>query len=503
MKVYLLGAGPGDPDLLTLKAAKILAQADVLVYDALANTRLLALARKDAEVIYVGKVAGNHALPQPKINELLIKKAKEGKVVARLKGGDPYIFGRGGEEAEALVQEHVPFEEVPGITSPIAAAAYAGIPLTHRDMVSSVTIITGHEKEDKEGSKLNWKAFAESGSTLVFVMGMRNLPNISKNLLAAGLAADTPAALIYRGTTPKQRSLVATISTLPERAAAEGFTNPSIIVVGEVVSLHATLNWFESKPLFGKSIVVTRAREQASQLVATLTELGADVIECPTIHIAPLPSTGNLDAAIRDLARFTAIIFTSQNGVRFFWERLGALGLDSRALGGKFIAAIGPGTAGSLSDKGIKADLVPERFVAESLVESLCARFAGKKPSILIPRAKEARDVLPKGLAEAGFDVHVVPTYETVSDESGVDLVLERLQEDTLSCITFASSSTVTNFLARIPKERVLSSNVKLAAIGPVTAATLEKEGLPCHIRPETYTIDALVQAVTLALSSH
>ncbi|MEE0815743.1 MAG: uroporphyrinogen-III C-methyltransferase, partial [Desulfovibrio fairfieldensis] len=310
MKVYLLGAGPGDPGLLTLKARDALAAADVVVYDALANDSLLGHARPDAELIYVGKVAGNHALPQHEINALLVRKAKEGNIVARLKGGDPYIFGRGGEEAEELLAAGVPFEEVPGISSTIAAPAYAGIPLTHRDFASSVTIITGHENPDKPGSVHNWQALARSASTLVFVMGMKNLPDIARNLLDAGLDPRTPAALIYRGTTPRQRSLVATLRELPQAAVDAHFTNPSVIVVGKVASLHDKLNWFEQKPLLGKSIVVTRAREQASGLARSLSGLGAEVIQCPTIEIRALPDYAELDAAVARLADYGWLIFT-------------------------------------------------------------------------------------------------------------------------------------------------------------------------------------------------
>lgn len=341
MKVYLLGAGPGDPGLLTLKARDALAAADVVVYDALANDSLLGHARPDAELIYVGKVAGNHALPQHEINALLVRKAKEGNIVARLKGGDPYIFGRGGEEAEELLAAGVPFEEVPGISSTIAAPAYAGIPLTHRDFASSVTIITGHENPDKPGSVHNWQALARSASTLVFVMGMKNLPDIARNLLDAGLDPRTPAALIYRGTTPRQRSLVATLRELPQAAVDAHFTNPSVIVVGKVASLHDKLNWFEQKPLLGKSIVVTRAREQASSLARSLSGLGAEVIQCPTIEIRALPDYAELDAAVARLADYGWLIFTSVNGVRHFWQRLEAAGKDSRALGACKVAAIG------------------------------------------------------------------------------------------------------------------------------------------------------------------
>lgn len=500
MKVYLLGAGPGDPGLLTLKARDVLAAADVVVYDALANDSLLGHARPEAELIYVGKVAGNHALPQHEINALLVRKAKEGNVVARLKGGDPYIFGRGGEEAEELLAAGVPFEEVPGISSTIAAPAYAGIPLTHRDFASSVTIITGHENPDKPGSVHNWQALAQSASTLVFVMGMKNLPDIARNLLDAGLDPRTPAALIYRGTTPRQRSLVATLRELPQAAVDARFTNPAVIVVGKVASLHGKLNWFEQKPLLGKSIVVTRAREQASGLARSLAGLGAEVIQCPTIEIRALPDSTELDAAVARLADYGWLIFTSVNGVRHFWRRLDAAGKDSRALGTCKVAAIGPATADALLERGIRPDFVPERYVAEGVVEGLLAREGGKLAGtrMLLPRAAKARDVLPVELGKAGAVVDVIPAYETVPAAGRKDEVLARLEEGSLSCVTFGSSSTVENFLSLIPAEKLKAHpETLLAAIGPVTAATLRKHGLNCHIQPGEYTIPALVDAIT------
>lgn len=501
MKVYLLGAGPGDPDLLTIKAREILAKADVIVYDALASVQLLRHCRKDAELLYVGKVAGNHALPQPEINALLIAKAREGKTVARLKGGDPYIFGRGGEEAQALLAAGIAFEEVPGISSTIAAPAYAGIPLTHRDLVSSVTLITGHEKAEKDHSSLNWQALAQSGSTLVFVMGMKNLPHISARLIAAGLDPQTPSALIYRGTTAAQRSLAAPLKDLPALAEKAHFTNPSVIVVGHVVSLRQELNWFEQRPLFGKSIVVTRAREQASDIVAGFSELGAEVIQCPTIQIRALPDTTNLDSAISNLAKYGWVFFTSANAVAFFWKRLEALGFDARKFGNVSICAIGPGTAKALAAHGLKADLMPKRFVAESLVEDFLALHADTQLPILLPRAKQARELLPERLTAKGYQVDVIPCYETVPDSSQASLVAERLEAGRLSCITFASSSTVRNFLTLISPDTLRSHpEVQLAAIGPVTAKTLEEAGLPCHIQPETYTISALIAAVKNAL---
>ena len=497
MKVYLIGAGPGDPGLFTLKGRDCLAAADVVIYDALANDALLAYARKDAELIYVGKVAGNHALPQDGINQLLVDKAREGKVVARLKGGDPYIFGRGGEEAEALLEAGIPFEEVPGISSTIAAPAYAGIPLTHRNFASSVTIITGHENLDKPGSVHNWQALAQSASTLVFVMGMKNLPDIARNLLAAGMDPATPAALVYRGTTPRQRSRVSTLAALPQAAVDQGFSNPSVIVVGKVCSLHDQLGWFEQRPLFGRSVVVTRAREQASGLAQELVQLGADVIQCPTIEISPLPDYAELDAAIDRLSEYAWLIFTSVNGVRWFWKRLEAAGKDSRALGLCRVAAIGPATAEALEARGIRPDFIPERYVAEGVVEGLLARGKVDGVRMLLPRAAKAREVLPDELRKAGARVDVISAYETIPAAARKDEVLERMQAGTLDCVTFGSSSTVENFLSLIPAETLRAHpEVRLAAIGPVTAKTLEAHGLPCHIMPEEYTIPALVQAL-------
>lgn len=499
MKVFLIGAGPGDAGLLTLKGRDALAQADVVVYDALANRDILCHARPDAERIYVGKVAGDHAMAQADINALLVRKAREGKVVARLKGGDPYIFGRGGEEAEELAAAGVPFEEIPGISSTVAAPAYAGIPLTHRDFTSSVTIVTGHERPDKPGSVHNWKALAAGASTLVFVMGMKNLPSIVRNLCDAGMDPDTPAALVYRGTTPAQRSLVAPLAELPRRAEAHGFTNPSVIVVGRVAGLREKLGWFEARPLFGRSVVVTRAREQASGLAARLAALGAEVIQCPTIEIRPLDDYAPLDAALARLPGYDWLVFTSVNGVRHAWERLRALGKDSRALGGVQVAAIGPATADALRRRGIEPDFLPARYVAEGVLEGLLAREGGQMAGrrFLLPRAARARDVLPDALRRAGAVVDVLPAYETVPAQGNRDAVLRRLEAGALSCVTFGSSSTVENFLSLVDAETLRSHpETKLAAIGPVTAKTLRAHGLPCDIMPGEYTIPALADAV-------
>ena len=499
MKVYLIGAGPGDPGLLTIKGKEVLEKADVVVYDYLANDTLLGYARPDAERIYVGKIAGNHALSQDGINRLIVEKAKEGKIVARLKGGDPYIFGRGGEEAEELLDAGVPFEEIPGISSTIAGPAYAGIPLTHRNFSSSVTLITGHENPDKPGSVHNWKALAASANTLVFVMGMKNLPDISRNLIEAGLPADTPAALVHWGTTAKHRSLAATIGTLPEEAVRQGFTNPSVIIVGKVVTLRDRLNWFEHKPLLGRSVVVTRAREQASGLAARLAELGAEVIQFPTIDIKPLDDSAEVDAAVRGLKGYDWLIFTSANGVKCFWDRLEAQGLDARALASLQVAAIGPATAQAVRAHGVAPDFVPEAYIAESVAKGLIEKGVdGKK--VLLPRAREAREVLPEELRKAGADVRVLPVYETVPAAARRDDVLQRLEAGTLDVVTFGSSSTVDNFFAQIPADVVKAQpegkRVKLASIGPVTTKTLAKHGFACDIQPDDFNIPELVKAL-------
>ncbi|MDR2604142.1 MAG: uroporphyrinogen-III C-methyltransferase [Desulfovibrio sp.] len=534
MKVSLIGAGPGDPGLFTLKGRDVLARADVVVYDYLAAESLLAYARADAELIYAGKQGGDHSMPQGEINALLVRKAKEGKLVARLKGGDPYMFGRGGEEAEALVAAGVDFEVVPGVTSGIAAPAYAGIPLTHRSCASSVLFATGHEDPGKAESAHNWDAMARSGATLVFYMGMKNLPEIARRLTEAGLDADTPAALVQWGTTPRHRSLLTTLGRAPAEAAEHAFSAPALIVVGRAAALRDTLNSFEKRPLFGKGVVVTRAREQASETAAMLEELGAEVILFPTIEIVPLGdcdaapamqaeeptlSTGESGSphlppgssgqpaagpAFRDaLARYGMVIFTSVNGVNYFWKRLRRAGLDSRALAGSELVCIGPATAGALRGHGLEADLLPENYVAESVAEGILKHYAGRIADmrILLPRALKARDALPKLLSTHCAGVDVLPLYDTVPAGGRRDEVLEKAASGVIRCITFGSSSTVENFLKLISAEILRGfPQIKFACIGPITASTLEKAGLPCHIMPREYTIPALVNAVADAL---
>ncbi len=503
--VYLIGAGPGDPGLFTLRGRELLSACDVVVYDYLASPALLAHTRKDAEIIYAGKKGGDHTLVQDRINALLIEKARAGKSVARLKGGDPYMFGRGGEEAEELLDAGVPFEVVPGVTSAIAGPAYAGIPLTHRAFASSVCFATGHPDASKTEDSHNWRALAEGTSTLVFFMGVKNLPVIVRKLTDNGMDPQTPAALVRWGTTPDHRSAVCTLESLERTAEEGGFAAPSLIVIGQVVTLRDKLNWFEKKPLLGKGIVVTRAREQASSMAAALRGLGARVIEFPAIRILPLADQAPLREALRRLREYDWVIFTSVNGVAVFRDQLSALGLDARALAGSKVAAMGPATADALRGMGISPDFVPAAFVAESALRGLLAQGVADK-RILMPRAREARDVLPKGLREAGAAVDVVAVYETLppaeSKGEGKDEVLRLLEEGKVHAVTFGSSSTVRNFLERIPVETLRRHpELRFACIGPITARTLTDAGLPCHIQPPEFTIPALVAALEAAFS--
>ncbi|SBW04878.1 Uroporphyrinogen III synthase/methyltransferase [uncultured delta proteobacterium] len=498
--VYLIGAGPGDAGLLTLRGKELLETCDVIVYDYLASEELLAFARPDAEVIYVGKMGGDHTLPQQDINRLLVSKAREGKSVARLKGGDPYMFGRGAEEAEELLDAGVAFEVVPGVTSAIAGPAYAGIPLTHRAYASSVCFATGHEDPEKAESAHDWKALATGASTLVFFMGMKNLPSIVENLTKNGMDPATPAALVRWGTTPDHRSAAGTLGTLQRLAEEGNFTAPSLIVIGKVVALHDTLNWFEKKPLLGQGVLVTRSREQASGMAALLAAEGARVVQFPTITIAPPEAATAVRQSACRLRDFDWVVFTSPNGVAYFWRELEALGLDTRALGAAVVAAIGPATAEALAKKGVRADYVPASYVAEDLLEGLVAKgVAGKR--ILIPRAENARDVLPKGLMKAGAEVTVVPAYRTLpapDRDKNAEAAKELFAAGKIRYITFASSSTVTNFLEAVPAETLRQyPDLRFACIGPVTAKTLEEAGLACHVMPEEYTIPALVAAIT------
>jgi uroporphyrinogen III methyltransferase/synthase len=498
-KVYLIGAGPGDPGLLTLKGKRCLEEADIVVYDYLANPRLLQFAKPAAERMYVGKQAGKHTLPQAEIGALLVARAREGKVVARLKGGDPFIFGRGGEEAEELADAGIAFEVVPGVTAAVAAPAYAGIPLTHRDFTSTVAFVTGHEDPTKDDTGIAWDKLATGIGTLVCFMGVGQLPEIVHKLVSNGRSPETPAAVIRWGTRAEQQVVTATLATLAERC--QGMKPPALIVVGEVVALREKLRWFESLPLAGKRILITRAREQSSVLAQLLEAAGAEVVEFPTIAFQPPESWEPLDDAIRRLGEYDWVLFTSANGVRAFGERLQGAGQDCRALAGKTVCAIGPATAAALQSLGIRADLVPAEFRAEALVQAIATRDL-RGARMLLVRAAEAREVLPEELTRRGARIDVVPAYRTVRAAGDVEEVRALLRDRKIQVATFASSSTVKQFFALLgPEAKALLAGVTVAAIGPITAQTAAAHGVPCQVVPEQYTIPALVAALVTHLA--
>ena len=496
-KVYLIGAGPGDPGLITVKAKECIQTADVVVYDYLASPFLLDYANKDAEIIYVGKKGGDHTLTQDKINLLLVDKAKEGKNVARLKGGDPFVFGRGGEEAQELLSYGIQYEVIPGVTSAISAPAYAGIPVTHRDHTSFVSFITGHERPDKKESRMQWDIFAKSDATLVFLMGVKNLSNIVTKLMENGKPADTPVALVRWGTTTRQQTVTGTLETIVDEVQKAGLKSPAIIVVGHVVSLRDELAWFDKKPLFGKKIVITRARAQASGLVAELNRLGAQCIEVPTIKIAPPEDIKPLETAIDNLGQYDWLVLTSVNGVKYFFDTLFAKGKDVRALGHLKFACIGPVTKERLADYGIISDILPDTYQAESVVEAFSdLDMTGKK--VLLPRAKKARTILPEQLALMGAVVDEVTAYETRLADEGKEMLIDMLEAGDIDAVTFTSSSTVTNFLTLLEGQdtSALLEKVVLASIGPITSDTIRAQGLTPDIEAGAFTIDGLIEAL-------
>lgn len=493
-KVYLVGAGPGDPGLFTLKGKAVLERADCVVYDFLASEELLRLVRPECEKVYVGKRSGEHTMSQAEINQLLVNKAREGRVVVRLKGGDPFIFGRGGEEAEELVKARIPFEVVPGISSGYAAPAYAGIPVTHRDYVSSVSFITGHEDPTKSEPPLDWSKVSAGLGTLVFFMGVKNLPEITTALVKHGRNPQTPVAVIRWGTRAEQQVVTGTLADIASKAAA--IQPPAITVVGDVVRLRDHLNWFERLPLFGKRIVITRTREQAGALREALADLGAQTVEIPTIEIRPPASWEPLDQAIRRLEQFNFLLVTSANGVRNFLARLKACGRDVRDLKGLEIGAIGPATAAEFAKTGIRADFVPKEYRAEGLIDALANRDLRGK-AFLIPRAKVARDLVPRVLAERGARVEVVEAYETAAPHFP-EGEIERLLSPPPDVITFTSSSTVSNFLKLVGESKLAEvlAGVAVASIGPITSDTVRKLGLRVTIEAIASTIPGLVQAI-------
>lgn len=486
MTVYLVGAGPGDPGLITRRGAELLARADVVVHDRLGTSDLLDLARPDAELISAGKAPGKVDLTQDEINAVLVARGRAGLDVVRLKGGDPFVFGRGGEEAEVLADAGIPFEIVPGITSAIGAPSYAGIPVTHRGLSTHFTVVTGNEDPTKGRTDVDWEALARAGGTLVILMGAARIGAIADRLMAAGLAPDTPVAAVRDGTRPNQQTMRATLATV-------GHANvkaPSVVVVGAVAGLE--LSWFERRPLFGRTIVVTRAREQASDLRAQLESLGATVVELPSITIEPVEFT------VPDLSQYAWLVFTSGNGVAAWFDRgLAPAGLDARALGGLRVAAIGPGTAAALKTRGIVVDLLPERFVAEALLDAFPAPEA-PGARVLLARAEQARDVLPEGLGGRGYSVEVLPVYRTVQAEPDAD-ALARVRAGDVSAITFTSSSTVRNFVDLVGG--ALDPQPTVISIGPVTSDTARELGLRVDAEAATHTIPGLVATLISALA--
>ncbi len=496
-KVYLIGAGPGDPGLITVKGLECVKKADVIIYDYLANERLLEQRRPDAELIYVGKQGSRHTLPQGQINSLIVNKAREGKNVARLKGGDPFIFGRGGEEAEELVDNGIPFEIVPGVTAATAVPTYAGIPLTHRGHTASVAFVTGHEDPTKPESKVHWDKIATGIGTLVFFMGMKNLQSIVDNLVSHGRDSSTPVALIQWGTRTDQRVVTGTLRDIVPKVREAKIGPPAIIVVGEVVRLRNKLNWYESKPLFGKRIVVTRSRDQASVFAEMLIDRGATTVEFPTIDVVPPSNWDELDRAIKEVETYHWVIFTSANAVRFFMERLRFLGKDLRILKGVNICVVGSKTAESLESYGLRADLIPAEFKAEGVLAAL-GGVSVKGLKFLIPRAKVAREIIPGKLRELGADVTIATAYENIKPVADVERARKLFEEKKIAVVTFTSSSTVHNFVEILGQKeyKTLLYGVIVACIGPVTAKTAAEYGIETNIMPKEYTIPAFVDAM-------
>ncbi|MEA2351646.1 MAG: uroporphyrinogen methyltransferase / synthase [Thermoleophilaceae bacterium] len=488
--VYLVGAGPGDPGLMTRRALELIAEADAILYDRLVPPGALDGARPDAELRYVGKRPGEPSVPQEEINAALVELGRAGRSVVRLKGGDPFVFGRGGEEAQALAAAGVPFEVVPGVTAGVAAPAYAGIPVTHRDDASAVAFVTGHEDPDKPESALDWSALAAFPGTLVLYMGVRRLDEIAAALIDAGRPADQPAAVVARGTQAGQRTVAGTLGDIAASVAGEGIEPPAVTVIGDVARLRDELAWYERRPLLGRSVVVTRARAQASGLAARLRALGADVVEAPAIRVEPRESE-ELDRALERIGDYALVCLTSPNGVGLLAEGLMRRDRDARSLAGATVAAIGPGTASELARFGIGADVIPERSVAESLVEALRdVPVEGRR--VLVARAAEARDVLPDALRERGAEVDVVALYDTVR-EPLADAKLRAVAA--ADYVTFTSSSTV-RFLMSALGDSGLPPDVRVVSIGPITSATAREHGLEVHVEAERHDVDGLVAAL-------
>lgn len=490
--VVLVGAGPGDPDLITVRGVKALRQADAVVYDYLAPSQLLACAPSEAERVYVGKKAGQHTMSQAEINALLIQLAGAGKRVVRLKGGDPFVFGRGGEEAEALAEAGIPFEVVPGVTSAVAVPAYAGIPVTHRGVAASFAVVTGHEDPGKAESSLDWDALARV-DTLVILMGVGNLPQIVEELTRRGREMNTPVALIQWGTLGVQRTVAGTLSDIVQRVEDAGLRAPAVAVVGDVVALRQRLRWFDRKPLHDLRVLVTRTRKQASQLSSALRAHGAEPVECSLIETEAPLDWQPLDSAILQLGVYDWVVFTSANGVAAFFERLWLAGLDARMLALVSVAAIGPATAEALASHGVRADLMPAEYVAEAVAEAM-GEVRGQR--VLLPRADIARPALAERLAQAGAQVDEVAAYRTVRPDGLAARLREAVQN--VDVITFTSSSTVRHFVEALgdAEAKAVASRAAVACIGPITAETASHLGLSPQVVAQEYTIDGLVSAL-------
>lgn len=495
--MYLVGAGPGDPGLITVRGRDLLTTCDAIVYDALVNPQLIESSRlgraTDVERIFVGKRGGAPSMEQDAITAILVRLALEGKHVVRLKGGDPFVFGRGGEEAVALAHAGIDFEIVPGITAGVAAPAYAGIPVTHRSVATSVTFITGHEDPGKDKDQTDWEALARAGGTLVLYMGVSRLGKIADALIAGGRPRNTPAALIEWGTYPHQRTVTATLETLSAVAAREKVIAPSIAVVGDVVALREEIGWFDRRPLFGRTIVVTRAREQQSQLRVWLEAAGATVIEAPAIRIEPLDQAP-LRRALARLARYQWLVVTSRNAVDLVWSALRDLGLDARALAATKLCAVGPATASALLEHGLAVDVIPERYVAEGVIEKLRERDDVIGTRVLFARAAGARDLLPAALREMGATVDEVEIYAAVPDLSGLDTLRDAVDDGRVDLVTFTSASTVRYFVEALGAERARS--MRGASMGPITSEAARTLGVPIEVEAPESTIASLVGAI-------
>lgn len=490
-KVYLVGAGPGDFKLITLKGIECIKNADVIVYDRLANEKFLNYCKEDCTFIYVGKQSKNHFKTQDEINEIIYLEAKNGKNVVRLKGGDPYVFGRGAEEAEYLLERGIEFEIVPGVTSAIGGLSYAGIPITHREFASSFHVITGHLKDENE--ELDWESLSKLKGTLVFLMGMSNLKNICNNLIKCGKDNETKVAIINWATTNNQKVVTGTLDTIYDIAIKNNIASPSLIVVGEVVSLRNKLNFFEKKPLFSKNIVVTRSRSQNSKLVSEIINLGGNPIEFPVIKIEPIVPNYELDNCIENINEYNYIVFTSENSVNIFFERLNNLGLDSRVLYNSKIVSIGSSTTKTLNEKGIKSDIIPRKFVSEFVVEEL-KTMLNKDDKILIPRSYNAREYLINELSKIS-NVNECKIYKTVKDDSNKTNIQKLLNENKIDYITFTSSSTVKNFVEIIGAENLQQlKNTKIISIGPSTTKTILNFGLDVYKESKVYNINGIIK---------